>query len=67
MELYIQNTIIIKFYDIFFTNDIPLVAIYSPEKNTFKFCALFAFEKIEDSYFFDLKGYSHHSPLLWSL
>lgn len=27
-----------KFYDIFFTNDIPLVAIYSPEKNTFCKC-----------------------------
>lgn len=56
-----------KFYDIFFTNDIPLVAIYSPEKNTFEFCALFAFEKIEDSYFFDLKGYSHHSPAIMEL
>lgn len=56
-----------KFYDIFFTNDIPLVAIYFPEKNTFEFCALFAFEKIEDSYFFDLKGYSHHSPAIMEL
>lgn len=56
-----------KFYSIFSTNDIPLVAIYSPEKNTFKFCGLVAFEKIEDSYFFDLKGYSHNSPSIMEL
>lgn len=56
-----------KFYDIFSSRDIPLVAIYIPEKNTFNFCGLCAFEKVEDSYFFDLKGYSHHSPSIMEL
>lgn len=51
-----------KFYELFVNYKIPLIAVYSPENRTFKFCSFYIFSKIDNPYFFDLREYSHKSP-----
>lgn len=56
-----------KFYDIFASRDIPIVAVFSPDNNSFRFCNFHAFETIENPYFLDLKEYSRNSPVFMRL